>query len=210
MVGTGQAARRGIYIRNGEALETAATIDMVIFDKTGTLTEGKANVTDLLNISPLEDESIIQLAASAELNSEHFLGQALVRYAKVRAISRLESVHFHSIPDQGIRAAIGHYELLLGNESWLEGQQIDLTALKATAKNLGKQGKTLIYLAIDQRAAALFAVSDQVRANAWQVIKRNYSHPYKNSLLKQHYMIDFRHTNTPLSNETERSRFTTN
>ena len=67
MVGTGQAARRGIYIRNGEALETAATIDIVIFDKTGTHTEGNANVTDLLNISHLDDKNIIQLAASAEI-----------------------------------------------------------------------------------------------------------------------------------------------
>ena len=87
MVGTGQAARRGIYIRKGEALETAATIDIVIFDKTGTLTEGHANVTDFLNVSPLADESIIQLAASAEFNSEHYLAQALVRYAKARNIT---------------------------------------------------------------------------------------------------------------------------
>ena len=171
MVGTGQAARRGIYIRKGEALETAATIDIVIFDKTGTLTEGHANVTDFLNVSPLADESIIQLAASAEFNSEHYLAQALVRYAKARNINRLESTHFHSIPDQGIRADVGQYEVLLGNESWLEGQHIDLTALKATAKNLAKQGKTLFYLAVDHQAAALFAVSDQVRANARQVIQ---------------------------------------
>jgi Cu+-exporting ATPase len=172
MVGTGQAARRGIYIHNGEALETAATIDIVIFDKTGTLTEGNANVTDFLNVSSLDDESIIQLAASAEFNSEHYLAQALVRYSKVRKINRLESAHFHSIPDQGIRASVGRYELLLGNESWLEGQQVDLTALKATAKNLAKQGKTLFYLAIDHHAAALFAVSDKVRPNAGLVIKQ--------------------------------------
>ena len=141
MVSTGQAARRGIYIRNGEALETAAAIDMVIFDKTGTITEGNANVSDMLNISDLEDERIIQLAASAEFNSEHFLGQALVQYANVHGISRLESGHFHSIPDQGIRAEVGHYKLLLGNEDWLKGQQIDLTALKATSKSLGEAGK---------------------------------------------------------------------
>ena len=169
---TGQAARRGIYIRNGEALETAATIDIVIFDKTGTLTEGNANVTDLLNISPLDDDRIIQLAVSAEFNSGHYLGQALGRYAKVRSINPLESAHVQSIPDQGIRADVGQYEVLLGNASWLEGQQIDLTGLTATATNLSKQGKTLIYLAIDRHAAALFAVSDQVRSNARLVIKQ--------------------------------------
>ncbi len=172
MVGTGRAARRGIYIRKGEALETASSIDIVIFDKTGTLTEGNANVTDFLNVSHLDDESIIQLAASAEFNSEHYLAHALVRYAKARNINCLESTHFHSIPDQGIRADVGQYEVLLGNESWLQGQQIDLTALKATAKNLAKQGKTLFYLVIDHHAAALFAVSDQVRSNAQMVIKQ--------------------------------------
>lgn len=172
MVGTGHAARRGIFIRNGEALERAATIDIVIFDKTGTITEGNASVTDLINISPLNDESIIQLAASAEFNSEHYLGQALLRYAKSHGISRLESEHFHSFPDLGIRADVGQYELLLGSESWLLEQQIDLTALKTTAENQSKQGKTLIYLAIDHNAAALFAVSDQVRPNARQVISQ--------------------------------------
>ena len=172
MVATGHAARRGIFIHNGEALERAATIDIVIFDKTGTITEGKAKVTDLLNISQFDDESIIQLAASAEFNSEHYLGQALVRYAKAHDISLLESAHFHSFPDQGIHADVGQYKLLLGSESWLRGQQIDLTALQTTAKNLAKQGKTLIYLAIDHHAVALFAVSDQVRPNAEQVIKQ--------------------------------------
>ncbi len=172
MVGTGQAARGGIYIRRGEALETAATIDIVIFDKTGTLTEGNANVTDFLNVSPLDDESIVQIAASAEFNSEHYLAQALVRYAKARNCNRMESAHFHSIPDQGIRARVGQYEVLLGNESWLQGQQIDITSLKATARSLAKQGKTLIYMVVDHQAAALFAVSDQVRTNAREVIKQ--------------------------------------
>ena len=172
MVATGHAARRGIFIHNGEALERAATIDIVIFDKTGTITEGKANVTDLLNISHLDDESIIQLAASAEFNSEHYLGQALIRYAKAHDISLLESTHFYSFPDQGIRADVGQFELLLGSESWLQEQQVDLTALQTTAKNLAKQGKTLIYLAIDHKAVTLIAVSDQVRPNAEQVIKQ--------------------------------------
>ena len=172
MAGTGHAARRGIYIHNGEALERAAAIDIVVFDKTGTITEGHANVTDLFNISPMDDESIIQLAASAEFNSGHYLGQALLRHAKLRGISCLQSARFHGFPDLGIRAEVSHHELLLGSESWLLEQQIDLTALQTTAKNLAEQGKTLIYLAIDHNAAALFAVSDQVRHNAGAVIKK--------------------------------------
>jgi Cu+-exporting ATPase len=78
MVGTGQAARRGVYIRNGESLETAAKLNSVVFDKTGTITEGKPRVSDLLNLSSYSDAEIITLAASAEFNSEHFLGKAIV------------------------------------------------------------------------------------------------------------------------------------
>jgi Cu+-exporting ATPase len=78
MVGTGQAARRGVYIRNGESLETAAKLNSIVFDKTGTITEGKPRVSDLLNLSSYSDAEIITLAASAEFNSEHFLGKAIV------------------------------------------------------------------------------------------------------------------------------------
>jgi len=116
MVGTGRSARRGIYIRNGEALETAATIDTVIFDKTGTITEGNAKVTQLFNISKLDDNQIIQLAASAEFNSEHFLGQAIVRYAKQNNIELLKSTRFYSTPDQGIRATIDKHKVFFGIE----------------------------------------------------------------------------------------------
>ena len=77
MVSTGQSARRGIYIRNGHSLETAAGITAIVFDKTGTITEGNANVTDFLNVSRFGDEKIMELAASAEFNSEHFLGKAI-------------------------------------------------------------------------------------------------------------------------------------
>lgn len=172
MVGTGQAARRGIYIRNGEVLESAATIDTVIFDKTGTITEGRAEITDLFNVSNLDDEGIVQQAATAEFNSEHFLGQAIVRYAKERGITLLESSQFHNAPDRGIRVKSGEHQLLLGSEIWLTQQQVDLTPLKATAKKLGQQGKTLIYFAIDQKAAAVFAATDKIRASARQVVEQ--------------------------------------
>jgi Cu+-exporting ATPase len=171
MVGTGQAARRGIYIRNGKALETAVRIDTVVFDKTGTLTEGNAQVTDFLNISALDDESVIQLASSAEFNSEHFLAQALVRYGKLHGLSLLKSSRFYSLPDQGIRSTVGDHRLLLGTDSWLEAQNIDLTAVTATSKKWAAQGKTLVFMAIDQKAAALFAVTDTVKASAVSAIK---------------------------------------
>lgn len=172
MVGTGQAARRGIYIRNGEVLETAVSIDTVIFDKTGTITEGIAEITDLFNVSDFDDERVVQLAASAEFNSEHFLGQAIVRYAKQRGMAIEESSQFHNAPDRGIRAQIGDRQLLLGSDLWMKQHQVDLTPLKATAKKLAQQGKTLIYLAIDRQAAALFAATDTIRASARQTVEQ--------------------------------------
>jgi len=172
MVGTGRSARRGIYIRNGEALESAASIDTVIFDKTGTITEGNAIVTELFNISSLEDTLLIQLAASAEFKSEHFLAQAIVRLAKQSDIELLKSSRFYSMPDQGIRATVNKQRVLLGNEQWLRKQNIELSSLQSTAKKLSAQGKTLIYLAIDDKAAGLFALTDPIRKNAEYVINQ--------------------------------------
>ncbi|NOQ62961.1 MAG: heavy metal translocating P-type ATPase, partial [Methyloprofundus sp.] len=171
MVGTGRAARRGIYIRNGAALESAASIDTVIFDKTGTITEGNAKVTDIFNISTLDDLQMIQLAASVENNSEHLLGQAIVRNAKQQNIELLKATRFYSYPDQGLRATVNHYKLLLGNQSWLEQQKVNLDALKSTANKLSAEGKTLVYLAINNEAAGLIALTDPIRENAEQTIK---------------------------------------
>ncbi|GAB4262690.1 MAG: heavy metal translocating P-type ATPase [Methylomicrobium sp.] len=171
MVGTGQAARRGIYIRNGEVLEVASAVDTVIFDKTGTITEGRAEITDLFNVSKWGDEHLIQLAASAEFNSEHFLGQAIVRYAKERGITLLASSQFHNMPDRGIRVHVGEHQILLGSEIWIEQFNIDLTPLRATAKKLAEEGKTLIYLAVDRKVAALIAVTDKIRETAGKVVE---------------------------------------
>ncbi len=176
MVGTGRSARKGIYIRNGEALETAASIDTVIFDKTGTITEGNAKVTELFNISKLDDEDVIQLAASAEFNSEHFLAQAIVRYAKQNNIELLKSSRFYSMPDQGIRATVADKSIFLGNEQWLEKQKINIENLQSTAKKLSDQGKTLIYLAVDQQAVGLFALTDPIRENAEYIINKLHQH----------------------------------
>ncbi|WP_031434086.1 heavy metal translocating P-type ATPase [Methylomarinum vadi] len=171
MVGSGRAARRGIYIRNGEALETAAAIDLVIFDKTGTLTQGDASITDLFNVSDFNDDRLVQLAASAEFNSAHYIGRAVVRRAKQAHIELLESSRFHSMPDQGIRAEVAGHQILLGNRSWMQKHQVAIDTLRATAEKLGQQGKTVTYLAVDRQAAALFGLTDPLRTDAERVVQ---------------------------------------
>ncbi|MGR9053009.1 MAG: heavy metal translocating P-type ATPase [Gammaproteobacteria bacterium] len=171
LVGTGRAAGRGIYIKNGTAFETAAAIDTVIFDKTGTITEGNSKVTDLFNVSGIDDADIVRLAASAEFNSEHSLARAIVELARLRGLPLRESSHFLSLPDQGIRATVDEHELLLGSEAWLTEQDIDLSMLASTAKKLSAEGKTLVFMVVDGKASALFAVADRVRAAAPDVVR---------------------------------------
>ncbi|RLA21142.1 MAG: ATPase P, partial [Gammaproteobacteria bacterium] len=169
-VSSGQAARRKVYIRNGHALEQMATIDTIIFDKTGTLTEGHARVVEFLNISSLDDDYLLQLAASVEFNSEHLLGKAIVEYAWSRDLAILPTRKFHSIPDQGVRSEVDGHEVLLGNERWFKTQEIAISVVQATAKTWAEQGNTLIYLVVDSKLVALFSISDQIRKGTRQLM----------------------------------------
>ena len=171
MVGAGQAAREGIYIRNGESLETAAKLNVVIFDKTGTITEGKPKVTDVLKLSELSEESIIGLAASAENNSEHFLGKAIVSYAKEQSIELQECTHFYSETGRGIEAEVDGKTLLLGNSALLLEKGINVDGLLAAASDFSGQGKTPVFMSINGEAAAVFGIADKPRPQAVQAIQ---------------------------------------
>jgi Cu+-exporting ATPase len=171
MVGAGQAAREGIYIRNGESLETAAKLNVVVFDKTGTITEGKPKVTDLLKLSRMSDEKLIRLAASAENNSEHFLGKAIVAYAKEQAIELEECTYFYSETGRGIEAEVDGKTLLLGNKAWLLDKEIIVDSLLAAASDFSGQGKTPVFMAINNKAVAVFGIADKPRPQAIQAIQ---------------------------------------
>ena len=172
MVGTGQAARRGIYIRNGESLETATRLNVIVFDKTGTITEGKPKVSDLFNVSKLRDTEILTLAASAEFNSEHFLGKAIVAHAKDQSIELKECSHFSSETGLGILAEIDGNTLLLGNEGWLIEHKVRTSGLSATASEFSQQGKTPVFMAIDGKEAAVFGIADNPRPEAVEAVAR--------------------------------------
>jgi Cu+-exporting ATPase len=171
MVGTGQAASLGIYIRNGESLETAAKLKVIVFDKTGTITEGKPKVTDLFKLSRMSRDKIILLAASAEHNSEHFLGKAIVTYAKEQFISLQDCTHFYSETGRGIEAEVDGKKLLLGNHAWMLDKQIVVEGLSATANDFAGQGKTPVFMAVDGKAAAIFGIADKPRPQAIEAIQ---------------------------------------
>lgn len=171
MVGTGQSAKRGVYIRNGESLETATHLTAIIFDKTGTITEGKPQVTDFINISDHNEETLLMHIASAEHNSEHFLAQAIVNYAQMQYDFRFKTVkEFNVTAGRGLQAKVGHYQVLIGNQAWLDEQHIDITELMPHAHTLGLSGKTPVFVAFNNKACALFGIADQPRASAKQAI----------------------------------------
>ncbi|MDT8376062.1 MAG: heavy metal translocating P-type ATPase [Mariprofundaceae bacterium] len=172
MVGTGQAARRGVYIRNGECLEAATHLNIIIFDKTGTVTEGHPQVTGVHNVSGLSNEELLVLAASAESGSEHFLGQAIVRHARTHGLSLQKIEQFHSHPGAGIRARVGTHTLLLGNAAWLEEYGIDTRAFRERMEGFAAKGATPVLMAIDDVPAALFGIADQPRQGARAAIDR--------------------------------------
>ena len=172
MVGAGQAAKNGVYVRNGESLEIASKLNAIVFDKTGTITEGKPKVSDFLNLTRLAAANLIQLAAAAERNSEHFLGKAIVNYAQGLDLTLEDCAYFYSETGRGIRAEAGGRKLLLGNRDWLESQKIPTQRLTAAADGFAAQGKTPVYMAVDGEAAAIFAIADQPRPEAAAAIAR--------------------------------------
>ena len=172
MVGTGQAAKKGVFIRNGESLEVAAKLNAIVFDKTGTITEGKPKVTDFFKLSRLSKNKIIALAASAENNSEHFLAKAIVDYATEQSTEQLKCSHFYSETGQGIEAEVSGKKLLLGNKSWMDNHDINVNKLLNEANLFSEQGKTPVFMAINNKEAAVFGIADKPRQEATESIIR--------------------------------------
>lgn len=172
MVGTGQAAQRGIFIRNGESLETATQINTIIFDKTGTITEGKPFVTDFINVSKLSNTELASLVGTAEIQSEHFLGKALVEHAKLMGASITTPETFEAFPGKGLKATVAGHELIIGNVSWMAELKVKLTLFKNKQEELASQGKTPVICLVDGKPAGLFGVADKPRAHAGEAIRR--------------------------------------
>lgn len=172
MVGTGQAAKSGVYIRNGESLEIASKLNAIVFDKTGTITEGRPRVSEVFKLSTLDNDTLVMLAASAEHASEHFLGKAIVEFAREQGVQLQECAYFYSETGSGIRADVDGFKLLLGNRGWLESQQIAVDSLIGPAELFAAQGQSPVYMAVNGEPAAIFAIADKPRQEAAAAIER--------------------------------------
>lgn len=175
MVGTGKGAEYGVLIKSGTALETAHKIQTIVFDKTGTLTEGKPKVTDIITSEGIDEDYLLQIAATAEKGSEHPLGEAIVKGAEERKLEFKKTQKFNAIPGLGIEVTIDGEKILLGNKKLMDESNVSLSDLEKLADKLAEEGKTPMFIAIEGNLSGIIAVADTVKENSKKAIERLHS-----------------------------------
>lgn len=170
MVGTGRGARSGILIKSATALETAHKVDTVILDKTGTITEGKPVVTDILLADSINEDELLQLAASLEQLSEHPLGKAVLQAAEEKQLTLSPAANYQQIPGQGLTATIAGLSYGAGNLALMQAQSVAIAAMQSQHEKLAAQGKTPLYFARGTQLLGCIAVADTVKPTSSEAI----------------------------------------
>ena len=171
MVGTGRGARAGILIKNAEALETFQKVDTIALDKTGTLTQGKPELMNVVAFGGETEDRVVRLAASLERGSEHPLGAAIVEAAQSNNLGLIPPDGFRSLTGKGIVGIVGGHEVAVGNEKLFEELGIGAAELKTHAETMRLDGETVVYVAVDGRAAGLLGIADPVKPEAADAIR---------------------------------------
>jgi len=173
MVGTGVGARRGILIKNGEALERGEKIDVVMFDKTGTLTEGRPKVAAIIapNAEVGEGE-ILSVAASLEQLSEHPLAQAIVSAARERDLSLGQVDGFESLAGKGVRGTISNKAVVVGSPRLLRETGVSMEALYGKIEECEAAAQTVVAVARDKELVGIIAIADTVKEDAKKAVER--------------------------------------
>ena len=165
-VGIGKGAENGILIRSGDALQTAKRLNAIVLDKTGTITKGEPELTDVVPLGDFDVDGLLAFTASLEKGSEHPLGEAIVRGAADRQLALSSAADFAAIPGHGVYGRVDGHEMLLGNAKLLRDRGIDSSDLTAEWERLASDGKTPMYIAVDNKAAGLIAVADTVKEDS--------------------------------------------
>lgn len=171
MVGTGRGAMAGILIKNAEALEIMEKVDTLIVDKTGTLTEGKPKLVAVQAEAGFTDDEILRIAASLERASEHPLAEAIVRGAEENGIELVKANNFQSITGKGVTGEVDGYTVAAGNVKLLESLGISAGDLSQQADKQRVEGKTVMLIAINGKAAGLIGVADPIKESTAEAIR---------------------------------------
>lgn len=172
MAAIGQAARYGVMIKSGEALEKMGKVDTVAFDKTGTLTRGCLEVSDIFSFDESVSEAkLLFLAASAEAKSEHPLGRAVVDDARAKKIRPAEAAAFRMIAGKGVSAEVENVKVFCGNEKFLKENGISVSGyVQSALQQLRTQGKASILIATHQKCIGVIALADMLRPEAKDMV----------------------------------------
>jgi Cu2+-exporting ATPase len=165
MVGTGLGAKRGILFKNAAAIEAVARVQVVVMDKTGTLTKGEPEVTEI-SADGLSETEVLALAAAVERDSEHPLADAIVRRAERDGAARHPATDFENVPGHGAVATVDGHRVAVGNSRLMARETISLNALAGKRDEMAAEGRTVVVVAIDGRAAAVIGISDAPRSTA--------------------------------------------
>ena len=170
-VAVGKGASAGVLIKSAEALERLEKVNLLVVDKTGTLTEGHPTVTAVLSVSALSEADILRFAAALERLSEHPLAAAIAAAAKERGIDVPEAANFASVTGKGVTGDVDDRHLALGNAKLLgEDGQLDIELVKK-ADELRAGGATVLFLAVDGKAAGIIAIADPIKATSLAAVK---------------------------------------
>ncbi len=172
MVGVGVGARIGTLIKNAEALETLEKVDTLIVDKTGTLTEGKPQVVASQSTGGFDEAALFRWAASVERSSEHPLASAVVAAAKDRGATLADARDFHSTTGRGVEATVEGKRVLLGSSGMMQAEGVDIGDLVEPAARARALGQSVMFVAVDGRAAGFIAVTDPIKPSSHEAVAR--------------------------------------
>ncbi|MHB8841888.1 MAG: heavy metal translocating P-type ATPase [Candidatus Aquicultor sp.] len=172
MAGTGKGAEHGILFKGADSVEATSKLQAIVFDKTGTLTKREPSLTDVVVAPGFDRSEVLRLAAMAEKNSEHPLGEAIVRGAKDEGLELIDVDAFNAIVGHGIEVKVAEKELLLGNRRLMADRGVEFGDLLAEAERLENDGKTAMLLAIDDIPAGVIAVADTLKENSKVAVAR--------------------------------------
>lgn len=174
MVGVGKGAQSGILIKNAESLEKMNAIDVVIIDKTGTVTEGKPSVENVISVDPdFTEKDVLERIVALNSSSEHPLAQATLNYGKEKKVNIQPISDFEVVTGKGVRGTLEKEKLALGNQKLMEHVKAKITSdLEAKVKAAQKQGKTVSYLAIENKAVGFVVISDKIKASSEAAIHK--------------------------------------
>ena len=183
MVGTGRAAQLGILFRQGQALQNLKNVKVIAVDKTGTLTEGQPQLTDFTVTDTYQEDPVLALIAAVEQQSEHPIAQAIVQAAEQRELQIPSISEFQSITGMGVQAIVDGQQIQIGADRFMTSLNINTDQFTKQAQQLGEQGKSPLYAAINGRLAVMLAVSDPIKVSSKAAIEHLHAQGLKVAMI---------------------------